>query len=83
MLEKIEGAVWEYCFTILEVFCAFFERTHTAVGIGMPLLAMIAAHLFLPVWIAAGVAAFILAPAAAAMVAVIVEGVLLEPHSRS
>lgn len=80
MLEKIGEGVFAYSFAVLEVFFAFIERTHAVVGLGLPLLIMIVVHLYLPIWVAAALAAFVLAPAAAAMVTMIVEGLVLSRH---
>lgn len=81
MSEKIIDAAFAYCFSILEVFVAFFERTHAVVGLGVPMLVMIAVHVYLPAWVAAAIAAFVFAPAAAAMVSVIIEGLFIS-HRR-
>lgn len=74
MSEKIINAAFAYCFSILELFFAFFERTHAVVGLGVPMLVMIAVHMCLPAWVAAAIAAFVIAPAAAGMVTVMIEG---------
>ena len=77
MSEKIINAVSAYCFDVLEVFFAFFERTHALVGVGVPLLLIIAMNVYLPTWVAASIATVVLAPAAAAMVAMIIDLMLL------
>lgn len=77
MTEKIFDAVIAYCFGVADVLCMFFERTHAVVGLGVPLLMVILVHLYLPAWVAAMGAAFVLAPAAAAMMTVVVHGLLL------
>jgi hypothetical protein len=77
MLEKIAEAVFAYSFAVLEVFFAFFGRTHAVVGLGLPLLVMIAVHLYLSIWVVAALIAFVIAPAAAAMVTMMVEFFLL------
>lgn len=77
MLEKTVEAVFAYCFGVLEVFCAFFERTHAVVGLGVPLMLMIVVHMYLPIWVAAAIATLVLAPAAAAMVVMMIEGLVL------
>lgn len=81
MLEKIAEGVFLYSFSVLEVFLAFFERTHALIGLGLPLIFMIALHLYLPTWVAAGLIAFVIAPAAAAMGTLLVEG-LMRPRKR-
>jgi hypothetical protein len=80
MIEKFTEAVFGYCFAILEGFCAFFERSHAAVGVGVPLLIMAAVHQFLPRWVEAGVWVFVLGPAALAAVTVVAYGLLLSRH---
>jgi hypothetical protein len=77
MFEKTIDAVFAYCFGVLEVFCAFFEATHAVVGLGVPLVLMIAVHLYLPIWVGAAIASLVLVPAAAAMVVMMIEGLLL------
>lgn len=77
MLEKTVDVVFSYCFGVLDVFCAFFERTHAVVGLGIPMLFVILVHAYLPAWVAAAIAVFVLAPAAAAMGIMLVEGLLL------
>ena len=77
MLEKIAAGVFFYSVSVLEVFLAFFERTHAFVGLGLPLMFMIALNLYLPAWVAAGFVALVIAPAAAAMGTLLVEGLLL------
>jgi len=77
MIEKFIEAVFSYCFAILEGFCAFFERTHTAIGLGVPLLIMAAVHQFLPRWVEAGICLFVLGPAAMAAATMIAHGLLL------
>ena len=80
MLEKIVEALFAYCFTILEAFFAFIERTHSLVGVGLPLLVMVGVHQYLPIWVETGLAAFVLVPATTAMLIVIVEGLVLTRH---
>lgn len=77
MLEKFTEAVFGYSFAILDVLGAFFERTHAVVGLGVPMLVMALVHLFLPHWVEVGVWVFVLGPAAAAAVTMIVHGLLL------
>jgi len=77
MLEKILEAVMSYCFAILNGFGAFFERTHGAVAVGVPLLIMAAVHLFLPRWVEAGIWALVLWPAGTAAGTMIAHGLLL------
>lgn len=77
MIEKFTKAFFGYCFAILEGFCAVFERTHAAIGLGAPLLIMAAVHQFLPRWVEAGVWLFVLGPAAIAAATMIVHGLLL------
>lgn len=77
MLEKITEAVCNYCFAILDGFGSFFQRTHGAVAVGVPLLIMVAVHLYLPRWVEAGIWAFVLGPAAAAAITMIAHGLLL------
>jgi hypothetical protein len=74
MLEKIVEAVFGYCFAILEVFDALLGRTHALVGLGLPLLATVAVHLFLPRWASVALAAFVWIPAGAAMGTVVASG---------
>lgn len=81
MLDNVVDGVFAYCFAVLGVFSAFFERTHAALGLGVPLLAIIAVHLYLPVWVATILAALVIAPAGAAMITVIVHGLLLNRRS--
>lgn len=77
MLEKFSAAVFGYCFAILDGFGAFFERTHGVAAVGVPLLIVVAVHLFLPRWVEAGIWAFVLGPAAAAAITMIAHGLLL------
>lgn len=77
MLENFMDAVFGYCFAILEGFGAFLERTHAVVGLSVPLLIMASVHLFLPRWVEAGIWVFVLGPATAAVVTMIVHGLLL------
>lgn len=79
MLEKFTEAVFGYCFAILAALNAFFERAHALVGLGVPLLIMVAVHLLLPRWVEAGIWVFVLGPAAAAAVTLIAQGLL---HTR-
>lgn len=81
MLEKTIDAVLAYCFGVLEVFCAFFERTHAVIGLGVPLVLMIAVCLYLPIWVAAAIATLVLTPATAAMVVMMIEGLALTRRS--
>lgn len=77
MLEKTVRVIDAYCFGVLEVFFAFFERTHAVVGLGVPSVLLVAVHFYLPVWVAAAIAMLVLAPAGAAMVVVIIECLIL------
>jgi hypothetical protein len=77
MLEKIINAVSAYCFDVLEIFFAFFERTHALVGFGVPLLLIIVMNMYLPIWVAALITTVVLAPAAAAMAGMIIDLMLL------
>ena len=77
MLEKFTGAVFGYCFAILEWFGAFFQRTHAVVGLGVPLLTMASVSLFLPRWVEAGIWVLVLGPAAVAALTMIVHGLFL------
>lgn len=77
MLEKFTEAVFGYCFAILDGFGAFFEGTHGALAVGVPLLIMAAVHLYLPRWVEAGIWVFVLGPAAAAAITMIAHGLLL------
>ena len=76
MIEKILNALIAYCFGVADVLCIFIERTHAVVGVGAPLLLMTALHLYMPTWVAAGVAALLLSPAAVAMIAAAGYGLL-------
>jgi hypothetical protein len=77
MLEKFTEAVFGYCFAILDGFSAFFERTHGAAAVGVPLLFMVAVHLYLPLWVEVGFWAFVLGLAAAVAITMIAHGLLL------
>jgi len=61
----------------LEGFYAFFQRTHAAIGLGVPLLIMAAVHQFLPRWVEAGIRLFVLGPAAMAAAIMIALGLIL------
>lgn len=77
MLEKFAEAVFAYSFAVAELLGAFFERTPTVIGLGVPLLLMVGAHVCLPPWVGAAIWTFVLGPAAAAMTTVIVHGLIL------
>jgi hypothetical protein len=77
MLEKFTEAVCDYCFAILNAFGAFFERTYGVVAVGVPLLIIVAVHLYLPRWVEAGIWAIVLGPAAAAAITMIAHGLLI------
>jgi predicted tellurium resistance membrane protein TerC len=77
MLEKFSEAVWTYCFAIMELFDTFLERTHAVVGLGLPLLVMVGIGMFLPNWVQACVWLFVLGPAVAATITMIIHSLLL------
>lgn len=83
MLKKLADVAFAYCFAILELFDTCVERTHAVVGIGVPLLVLVGGLLFLPTWVAAGIWVFLVAPAAAAAVTLLVHGWLLTRQSSS
>jgi hypothetical protein len=80
MLEKIADAVVGYCFGIFELFCVFFERTHAVIGLGVPLLIMLGILEFLPLWVGVGILVLVFTPAAAAMITMIINGLVLSKH---
>jgi hypothetical protein len=77
MLEKTVDAVVAYCFGLFELFCVFFERTHALIGLGVPLLIMIGILQYLPLWVRVGIHVFVVIPAAAGMMIMIIRGLLL------
>ena len=77
MIEKFIEAVFSYCFATLEGFCASFERTHAAIGLGVPLLIMADVHQLLPRWVEVGIWLFVLGPAATAAATMIAHRLLL------
>lgn len=74
MRQSIEAFLESYCLGILGLFMAFIERTHGALAIGVPLLATIAVHHFLPVWAGAALAALVWVPAAIGMGIILLTG---------
>lgn len=74
MLQTIEAFLENYCLGVLGLFTAFIERTHGAVAIGLPLLATIAVHYFLPVWAGVTLATLVWVPAAIGMGIVLMTG---------
>lgn len=72
-LEKIEEAVFAYCFGVLELFLNFIERTHAVIGVGLPMLAVVAVHTFLGRWGDLSLLLLITVPAGAAMCKMIVD----------
>lgn len=77
MLEKFTDAVFAYCFAMLNLFDAFIERTPDPLAVGLPALFMVGVHYYLPIWVEAGILALVFAPAGAAMITMLVHGLLL------
>lgn len=77
MFEKIAEVAFAYCSTVLELFDIFFEHTHAAVGLGTSLVVMVGVNLFLPRLVEAGILVFLLGPATAATITMIVHYLLL------
>jgi len=73
---KITEAVFAYCFGVIELFGGFFERTHAIIGLGVPVLAFAGACLFMPSWVLAAIWIFVLGPAAAAALTMLVHGLV-------
>lgn len=80
MSEKLAEAVFDYCFAILELFGWFTERTHGVIGFGVPLLVVVGVDLYFSKWVQAGMWLFVLAPAAAAAITMVVHAWMLTRH---
>lgn len=83
MIEKFIEAVFSYCFSILEGFCAIFQRTHAAIGLSVPLFIMAVVHQFLPRWVKTEIWLFVLGPAAIPAAIIIAHGVLPDEIERN
>lgn len=77
LTEKITGCLHAYCFAVLELILNFIERTHAVIGIGLPMLVVAAVHQLLGRWGDLALFALVVGPAGAAMVKMIVDGLVL------
>lgn len=77
MLEKVGELIASYCMWVLTMIADWIGKTHGVVGVGLPILAMVAAHKFLPSWVGLSLVLTIVAPAMAGLVYVLVVGLSL------
>lgn len=75
--EKIEAAMFAYCFGVLELLLNFIERTHALIGVGLPMLAVVAVHTFLGRWGDLSLLLLVILPAGAATGKMIVDCLVL------
>lgn len=75
--EKIESAIFAYCFGVLELLLNFIERTHAVIGVGLPMLTVVAVHTVVGRWGDVALFMLVLLPASAAMGKMIVDCLVL------
>jgi len=75
--EKIEATISAYCFGVLELLLNFIERTHAVIGVGLPMLTVVAVHTFIGRWGDFALFMLVLLPAGAAMCKMIVDCLVL------
>jgi hypothetical protein len=75
--QKILSGTHTYCFKALELLLTFLERTHAVIGIGLPVLVVVAAHAFLGRWGTFAVLMLAIIPAGAAACKMILDGLVL------
>lgn len=74
MLEKIGDLFMDYCMWVFALVTAWIEKTHGVVGVGVPMLVIVAMNQLCPVWVNLIFVVGVVVPSVSAMAYILLVG---------